>query len=103
MEWHDAVVIDCSAMRFGTRWPEVFAITTMESRKVNDKIFISGMVIRGRPRDGNPFSARPPRPETISKIFPEVSARALQFSILIALSCGTVIVLYNVVILVQRR
>jgi hypothetical protein len=37
-------------MRFGTRRPEVFAITTMESRKVNDKIFISGMVIRGWPR-----------------------------------------------------
>jgi len=47
---HDATVIDCSAMRFGTRRPEVFAITTMESRKVNDKIFISGMVIRGWPR-----------------------------------------------------
>lgn len=71
--WHDAVVIDCSTVRFGTRWPEVFAITTMEPRKVNDKIFISGMVIRGRPRYGNPFSAG--SPETASKIRPEVGAR----------------------------
>ena len=100
--WHDAVVIDCSATRFSIRWPEVFAITTMESRKVNDKIFISGMVIRGQSHGGNPFSARPPRAETTSKICPDVGARAHQFRILIVLSCGTVIVLYLVVILTQR-
>lgn len=41
---HDAIVIDCNALRFGTRWSEVFAITTMESSKVNGKIFISAYV-----------------------------------------------------------
>lgn len=64
---HDAIVIDCSALRFGTRWSEVFAITTMESRKVNGKIFISGPVVirtcgTGR-RLATPisFELRPPR------------------------------------------
>lgn len=100
---HDAIVIDCSAMRFGTRCPEVFAITTMESHKVNDKIFISGMVIRGRPHGGNPFSPGPLRAETTSKICPEVGMHAFQFRILIALNCGTITVLYRVVILLQPR
>lgn len=93
--WHDAAVIDCSAMRFGTRWPEVFTITTMESRKVNDKIFISELVIRGRSRGGIPFSEKRPLTETTSKICPEVGPDAFQFKILIALNCGAVIVLYR--------
>lgn len=41
---HDAIVIDCNALRFGTRWSEVFPIITMESSKVNGKIFISAYV-----------------------------------------------------------
>jgi len=90
--WHDAVVIDCSAMRFGTRRPEVFAITTMESRKVNDKIFISGMVIRGWPRqrksifDVGLYTRRP-----LEKFIPgsaRTRARAYALTILIAPNCG---------------
>lgn len=76
VERHDAIVIDSNAVRFGTRWPEVFAITTMESHKVNDKIFISGMVIRGRPCDENPFSTRPSQTETVPKICREMWAHA---------------------------
>lgn len=56
---HDAIVIDCSALRFGTRWSEVFTITTMESRKVNGKIFISGRSnshVRTDPRLGTDFT-----------------------------------------------
>lgn len=86
---HDAIVIDCSALRFGTRWSEVFTITTMESRKVNGKIFISGRSnshVRTDPRLGTDFtrtvtlrvfvtrftdSAAP-----LSKILPEAASRA---------------------------
>lgn len=64
---HDAIVIDCNALRFGTRWSEVFAITTMGSSKVNGKIFISAYVaIRSlfNPRSSSSSRFRSPPPSS---------------------------------------
>lgn len=87
---HDATVIDCSAMRFGTRWPEVFAITTMELCKVNDKIFISGIVIRGGRATGIRFQRgfQSGSGSHSENLFKSVATRVPQFEILIALDCS---------------
>lgn len=85
-------------MRFGTR-RKCSAITSMEACKVNDKIFISGMVIRGRLHDGNPFSARSLVANHFKNLRLEAETNVFQFWILIMLDCSMVIVLYRVTIL----